>query len=146
MIIDLRNRKAILWWGLVVVWMTCIFILSHQPAEQSNELSKGVTQVIEETLKKMAPQAQLDWDNLNHIVRKNAHFFAYFILAILLQHALRTSGLSGWRVFAWALSISVVYAISDELHQLFVPGRVAQVKDVLIDTAGALTGLILIMT
>ena len=41
-----------------------------------------------------------------------------------------------------ALTISLLYAISDEIHQLFVPGRAGQIRDVLIDFSGSLTGVI----
>jgi len=40
--------------------------------------------------------------------------------------------------------LSFLYACSDEFHQTFVPGRAGQFKDVLIDTAGALIGLIVV--
>ena len=44
-----------------------------------------------------------------------------------------------------AFLICVIYAISDEIHQLFVPGRAGQVRDVLIDSAGSLLGIIIVM-
>lgn len=42
-----------------------------------------------------------------------------------------------------ALATCIVYAVSDEIHQLFVPGRGAQVKDVMIDSTGAFAGIII---
>jgi VanZ family protein len=77
----------------------------------------------------------------NRILRKNAHYFAYLVLGILVINALRISGVKGWRVCVLALGICVLYAVSDEVHQLFVPGRGGQVRDVLIDSAGATVGL-----
>ena len=44
-----------------------------------------------------------------------------------------------------AFLICVIYAISDEIHQLFVPGRAGQVRDVLIDSAGSFLGIIIVM-
>jgi VanZ family protein len=56
-------------------------------------------------------------------------------------NALRRSGAYGYRSIVLALLICVLYAISDEVHQLFVPGRGGQVKDIIIDSAGATVGI-----
>ena len=70
------------------------------------------------------------WD---YVLRKCAHATEYAILALLL---LRATG-----SFAWAWSLAVVYAASDEIHQTFVPGRHGSPVDVAIDAAGAALGL-----
>ena len=70
------NRK-ILPWLLAVLWMVLIFYLSHQPATKSNGLSKGATEIIVETVEKVAPIVDINKSIFNHIIRKNAHFFAY---------------------------------------------------------------------
>ena len=143
-------------WVMVILWMAFIFYLSHQPAATSNELSTGVTEIIVETVEKVMPGKADDSRNWNHIARKNAHFFAYFLLGIMVLFALsRGQGTRrseaerpnvfishlDWKKLLLALFICVLYAISDELHQLFVPGRGAQVSDVLLDSAGTLCGL-----
>jgi VanZ family protein len=64
-------------------------------------------------------------------VKKGAHFGAYFILAWLARRAL-----GRWD---WALLLTAVYAISDEYHQTFIPGRDGNVIDVIIDCFGGLT-------
>lgn len=128
-------------WITVLLWMALIFVLSSQVAEQSNQLSTEITAVIVKTVAKIAPQAEFDMESINHIVRKNAHFFAYLVLGILVINALRISGVNGYRGVAIALGICVLYAISDEVHQLFVPGRSGEVRDVLIDSAGASVGI-----
>jgi VanZ family protein len=121
-------------WTAVFLWMVVIFNLSSQPVHQSNKLSTGVTQVIVKTVKKVATKSEFDIKKLNHYVRKNAHFFAYLILGVLVMNALRGKSL--------ALLICVLYAISDEVHQMFVPGRGPQVKDVFIDSAGVAVGIL----
>ena len=128
-------------WTAVILWMALIFNLSSQVAEQSNELSTGITEVIVKTVEKVAPQAAFDIKSFNNILRKNAHFFAYLVLGILLLNALSRSGVNGYRGVILALGICILYAISDEVHQLFVPGRGGQVKDVIIDSAGAGAGI-----
>lgn len=81
------------------------------------------------------------WDLL---LKKGAHVAAYALLAILWLRALvarcPTRGVTGATVWL-ALGISVLYAISDEVHQTFVPGRNGTSIDVLIDTGGAFLGL-----
>jgi VanZ family protein len=70
------------------------------------------------------------WDT---VLRKCAHMTEYAILAVLLLRA--TSS------YAWAFGLAVVYAASDEVHQLFVRGRHGSPVDVAIDAVGALIGL-----
>jgi VanZ family protein len=145
----LINNKTItiLSWTAVFLWLVLIFSLSAQPAEQSDELSKKVTEVIIETVDRVVP---LDTDEkptidlverFNHIVRKYAHFSAYLVLGLLIMNALRRSGVRGFKAFIFSLLFCILYAVSDEIHQLFVPGRGAQVTDVLIDGAGSFVGI-----
>lgn len=139
----LRNNKLIIIisWIAVFFWMLLIFNMSSQVAEDSNKLSKGVTEIVVETVEKVAPNTGLTVDDFNHVVRKNAHFFAYMILGILVINALRRSGIKDLRGYSFALIICVLYAISDEIHQHFVPGRGPGVKDVFIDGFGSGVGL-----
>ena len=72
------------------------------------------------------------WDTL---LRKSAHFAEYAVLGALLLRALDL------RVAA--LTAGIAYAISDEIHQYFVPGRYASAWDVLLDSGGVLLGVLL---
>lgn len=144
----IKSRKItiiIISWVAVVLWMLLIFRLSSQVAEQSNELSKGITAVIVETVEKISPKKDFNMDTINHFVRKNAHFFAYLTLGILALKAIRRSKVRGFTALVMAFGICVLYAISDEVHQLFVPGRGGQARDVLLDSSGALVGIGLYM-
>ena len=74
------------------------------------------------------------------LLRKAAHVSVYLILTLLLYRAFRglkmpllMSGLGG---FVYPAGVSSLYAMSDEIHQLFVAGRVGSVRDVFIDTVG----------
>jgi VanZ family protein len=73
------------------------------------------------------------WD---YVLRKGAHLTEFAILAVLLVRATGS--------YAWALVLTVAYAASDEVHQLFVRGRHGSPIDVGIDTVGALIGLYLL--
>lgn len=135
------SMRKILSWTVVILWMAVIFNLSAQVAEQSNQLSTGLTEIIAKTIERFVPNINFDISSFNHIVRKNAHFMAYLLLGILVLNALRRSGLYGHKSIILALLICILYAISDEAHQLFVPGRGGQLKDVIIDSAGAGVGI-----
>ncbi|MBM4761372.1 VanZ family protein [Bacillus sp. B15-48] len=130
-------------WTAVILWMAVIFYFSHQPAAVSNELSTRVTETIAEKVEKIAPNMEFNAGSLNHTVRKNAHFFNFFVLGMLVMFALRRCGkFQGYRRIGIVLTICILYAVFDEVHQLFIPGRSAEIKDVLIDGAGASVGVI----
>jgi len=73
-------------------------------------------------------------------VRKLAHFTEYLILSVLLYRALRGGRRWNMRAAGLAVAFAGVYAMSDELHQWFVPGRTAAASDCLIDVSGAVAG------
>lgn len=75
---------------------------------------------------------------IEFFIRKGAHFFSYALLAALLVYALNTK--RRLRRLIYAILISFLYACSDELHQMFTPGRTALIQDVLLDTIGAACG------
>lgn len=129
-------------WVAVFLWMSLIFYLSHQPAAKSSELSNNVTEVIINTIETVAPKAKIEKGDLHHLVRKNAHFLYYLVLGILAISALRINGVRSYRGILLALLICILYAISDEVHQIFVPGRSGEVRDVIIDSSGAGTGIL----
>lgn len=66
----------------------------------------------------------------------------YLILGILTIDALRKSGVTGGKGITVGLLICVLYASSDEFHQLFISGRAGRIMDVFIDSSGAFTGII----
>lgn len=135
------NKKTISWL-MVILWMILIFTFSHQPRENSNKLSTGITERIAEVVENLTPNKNINIRNFNHILRKNAHFFVYLILGILVANALADRGVNQSKIIILSLAICLSYAISDEIHQLFVPGRGGQIQDVIIDTAGAIVGIL----
>lgn len=134
-------RKYIIW-IIVIIWMLLIFYFSQQPVEKSSDLSSGITERIIETVEIIAPTDEISVDRLHHIIRKNAHFFIFFCLGLFVFTALKNRKMKGFRKERVAFYICMLYAISDEVHQLFVSGRGAQVKDVFIDSAGAACGIL----
>jgi VanZ family protein len=89
------------------------------------------------------PSAQIPsagpWDLL---VKKGGHLLSYALLAWLWLRALQ-SALPPRPLTYAVLVIAVIYAISDEFHQTFVPGRNGTAVDVLIDSIGALFAILL---
>ena len=75
-------------------------------------------------------------------LRKLGHFTEYMVLGLLIARALRDA--RGWQLrhAVLAVVLATTYAVTDELHQHFVPGRTAAAGDVAIDALGALTGQI----
>ena len=115
--------------------------LSHQPGGTSSELSSGITKIIVEIIEKLVPNGDVNIDGFHHYVRKSAHFIAYLLLGILSLNALKSSNKLGYHSVWIALLLCVLYASCDELHQLCITGRSGEVKDVLIDSAGASIGI-----
>ncbi|MBN1995718.1 MAG: VanZ family protein [Anaerolineae bacterium] len=105
----------------LIFWMAIIFLLSAQPVllEFQNEASEK-------------------------IFNKLAHVLVYAVLAWLWWRALSAKRQTTWPVLFTALALAILYGISDEYHQSFVPGRHARVSDVLFDTSGALAMILLI--
>lgn len=76
-------------------------------------------------------------------VRKLAHFSEYAMLGLCLALPLYAYRIRGHRLPLTAQLLCSLYAISDEFHQSFIPGRTPQLRDVLIDSAGALLGILI---
>lgn len=135
-------KKAIRWLP-ALIWMGIIFYLSAQPAQESSELSSVVMHWL---LGFVESLLTIDASFFHLVVRKGAHLSAYFILAVLMMYAIGSSFYLGkfrshWIRAGLAFVICVLYAVSDEIHQLFVPGRSGQMSDVGIDAFGALLGI-----
>lgn len=137
--------KKTVCWGLVAACMIVIFLFSAQTSGESVSTSNSVIETLATLLN--PDFAQLDAEEQNNIyalysnaVRKLAHFAIYALLGFLVSLALCNYPLRYRKIFLYSLGICAVYAITDEVHQIFVPGRGPGVLDVLIDSAGAFCG------
>ena len=122
--------------------------MSCENAEESSNTSGQTIRVVLSVVPEFEKQPEEVKVNiiekLQFIVRKSAHFIGYMILGILASGLiLQYENIN--KKYPLAFLICVIYAISDEIHQLFVPGRAGQVRDVLIDSAGSFLGIILVM-
>lgn len=128
--------------------MGFIFSMSCENAEESSNTSGQTIKVVLLTVPEFEKQPEEVKKNiieeLQFITRKSAHFIGYMILGILASGLiLQYENIN--KKYPLAFLICVIYAISDEIHQLFVPGRAGQVRDVLIDSAGSFLGIIIVM-
>jgi VanZ family protein len=78
-------------------------------------------------------------DILSYLIRKTAHLTEYAILGILTNNMIKNNNIKLYI----GLLICIIYAISDEIHQLFVEGRSGQISDVLVDFTGSIVGICL---
>jgi VanZ family protein len=128
------------WWP-AILWAILISSFSTETFTSEN-----TSRVIIPVLRWFLPHAMPETLSLiHHVLRKSAHFTEYFILSLLLLHALR----AGARDFGlrWALIVILIvagYAALDEFHQSFVPGRGAAVTDVMLDTSGGAAAQLLV--
>lgn len=116
---------------LLVVWMGVIFMFSSQNGEESSGISNGILLA----LMNVVPMENLSIDTLSFFIRKAAHFTEYAILGLLVYINLECKDK---RHLVWSVLFCFIYAISDEIHQYFVPMRACSPIDVIIDTSGAI--------
>ena len=131
---------------LLVFLYMMIFLLSSDVAEDSSMKSSAVTELLLKIWSFFqksdgTPTTEIVVDlfplALEKIVRKLAHFFEYLCVGLLSYSLV----LMWWKGKVWSGRLS---ASLDEIHQYFVPGRYAAVKDVFIDCAGGITGMVII--
>jgi len=118
--------------------------LSSQSTIETQQLSRSVSGKILEIQQLLfgdSTDLVNDAEEMNWRLRKLAHFVLFMLLGILsaLVFAGRHPISRKW--ILPAILICILYAIGDELHQMFVFGRTASVQDVLLDSAGSITGI-----
>lgn len=151
----IRNKTEIVYYMLslaaVCGMLVLIFRFSAAPAVESSDLSGGICQRIVEGVVRIFG---LSWEKTRIMdvaefmetpLRKCAHFTEYALLGMLLRIHQDSLRIWGYRTKLWhGLLFCALYALSDEIHQFFVPGRACRVMDVGIDTSGAAFGILLI--
>ncbi|QSQ07859.1 hypothetical protein H0A61_00176 [Koleobacter methoxysyntrophicus] len=134
----MKDKEKVFAWVLVIVWMVVIFYFSHQPARVSAVLSYSICNFFKESFNVDDSLTA----SLHYLVRKGAHVAEYFVLAFLLANAFEKYPLRDKKVILYSFSASFLFAISDEIHQLYVPGREGRATDVIIDTIGIIAACV----
>jgi VanZ family protein len=128
-----------------MAWMLLIFSASSDPKSAQHS-----SRIIAPLLRWLMPDiSEASLNRAVFTVRKIAHVAEYAVLAFLLWRAWRKPVKRDprswrWSEAAFALSVATLYSASDEIHQAFVPTRQGRTADVLIDSAGAALGLMLV--
>ncbi len=133
--------------------MGMIFFFSSQTADESGGLSGKILSAILSVF--FLDTAELPFqdsgffsEGFHSFFRKLVHFLEYGVLGILWTLTTRCGHwfekpCKAWRIVL-PFCISLLYAVSDEIHQLFVDGRSGEIRDVCIDFCGACTGILIL--
>lgn len=139
------KKIKVVWCILSVALMALIFFFSHQTADVSSDTSGPLARLLAKVLslifKGRAYETVLwvcQW-----IVRKSAHFILFAFLGVCVYNTLNF-GTRKSRVVI-AVIICILYAISDEIHQICIPGRAGRIGDVLIDGTGSISAIAILM-
>ena len=139
------NYKKWIFTMLSIFWLSIIFSFSLQPAKESGETSMEfgkmlVKLIVPEFSDELDDMSDVQLEQWDHVLRKCAHFMEYLVLGVLVlatlcQMQVRHRGLV-------AIGLCSVAAAVDEGIQLFVPGRAGRISDILLDSLGAFTGIL----
>ena len=143
------NKRKIVFLILSVICMVLIFMFSCHDADKSTEESHAVGMVIGEVTQPdwdaWEPETQVEYAvSIDHPVRKTAHFLEYMALGFCFAGFWFDSKRRILTNVILPFIAGALYAVSDELHQLLVAGRAGMLTDVLLDSSGVLTGVLLI--
>lgn len=129
-----RIIGAVVFWTLTLSIMYIAFCFSSETAAESEQVSQGVLDIIIEHLGNVIS---------HHMLRKIAHFSEYAALGFCMGGAIYFT--FNKNKFYISLIPCVIYAASDEIHQLFVPERSCEFLDVIIDSCGSSLGILIFM-
>ena len=130
---------------LIIIWMITVFRFSNQGGTESSSTSAKVTKVIVDVVvndKKEENKVQIA-NKIEKVVRKFAHYTIYTIGGVLIMNYAYTTDKTKKQQTFGSLLFGAFYAVTDEVHQYFVPGRSARLFDVGLDTLGVLTGILI---
>ena len=138
--------KKIIKFILILLCMFIIFIFSNDNGDKSTKKSD---MVIVSTTRfflgdKLSNKEYQQYIDLFVVpVRKSAHFFIYLVLGMLVISFIKEFRTIDYLSLFMAILICFLYACSDEIHQLFIPGRSGEIGDIFIDTLGSILGIVI---
>ena len=135
------SKKKIINLVLLFMWMGLIFYMSSSNGEKSTGQSDLVITIVSSLGINLSGNFG---EFASVIVRKAAHICEYMILSLLLYNVLKDYITITKKIMIYTIIGVILYAMSDELHQIFVPERAGRIQDVFIDTTGGCIGLIVI--
>lgn len=146
--LSLKKKKQIFLDIIIILcWMGIVFTFSSQIGKASTGLSSSIAEKVVEIVHKGEELTSKEKTTLikkyNHVIRKLAHYTIYLIGGIIIITFISSLTDKKWLTVLLTILFGFLYASSDEIHQYFVSGRDARFTDVLIDTAGVITGILL---
>lgn len=127
--------------GLVIlIWMGLIFWFSSRTGVQSGQSSIPITTALSNLIQQGEKIDYSIFWQIEFYVRKSAHFILYGVLGFLCAVYFNHFRVSNKIKFLAATVLTSLYGMTDEIHQLFVPGRAGKLYDVLVDTLGGILG------
>jgi VanZ family protein len=148
----MKNMKCrnVIFLALMLIWMGVIFVFSQQGADDSTEESRtvgmAVGHIFEPDFDSWTKDEQIRYaDRIEHPVRKTAHFIEFTILGVLITGFWYGHDRRSWLNVLVPYIVGTLYAASDETHQLFISGRSGQVSDVVLDSFGVLSGVLIMV-
>ncbi len=140
-----KARNFFIYWLPVLLWMALIFSASSDRFSFQHS-SRVIAPIVRWLMPHISEEAL---QTIVVVSRKAAHVTEFAILALLVWRLVRRPALNPkerWRYSdaIRTLLMVILYAASDEFHQRFVPSREASIRDVMIDTSGAVLALLLI--
>ena len=134
---------------VLLVTFGMIFNFSNQDSKKSGSTSQKVTEAITKDIKAIQELNKNEKarviDKIEDVIRKIAHFSLYALVGFLLMSLLITYNINEKNKIISTVTIGAIYAISDEFHQSFIPGRSGQASDVFLDTLGTTIGGLFIL-
>lgn len=131
---------------LLILWLIVIFLASNDNGTTSSSKSDYVSKFIINIIENIKGEQFTSNETSEFIdssvlyIRKSAHFIEYLILGILTISVLSDYNLDK-KIIIYSFIFCLIYAMTDEIHQLFISGRSAKALDVIIDSVGSITGI-----
>lgn len=142
------QKKSLFPLVCLIFIMLAIFIFSAQNGSGSSRLSSSFSRLFCRLLfsgfNEMTAEQQLFLiSGIHHFVRKAAHFCVYAALGFCSYSFFYFSGIRLKGIFPPAVMLCAAYAVIDEIHQFFTPGRSIKITDMLLDSVGAAFGAVI---
>lgn len=140
----MNKKKIIKYMIFAIICMLIIFLFSNQVSSTSNSISKTMVEKVLKIFDKFFSTSfnnENTIDMLNYPIRKLAHFTIFFILGFSICSFLKELKVNKYVLIS--IVICLIYALFDEVHQLFINGRTAKIFDVFIDMSGVLFAIFL---
>lgn len=121
---------------LVIIWMVIVFSFSKESGKDSKNTSNNFIKVI---FRENITNEKIE--KITFVIRKMAHFSLYMFGGMCICLCVTMNFKNNKYKYLISYLIGTIYALTDEVHQYFIPGRSCEIQDVIIDSIGILIGV-----